>query len=170
MMRRTAMTRKTPMARGTGCLAHSRAGAARGPGLAQRIAEALGLAVKAERRGPSVFRSRAHSKKVAALDCICCGRVGRSQAAHLNLLALGKGKGLKVSDALQVPLCCDEPGRHGCHPRLDQGGVYGKVTSAALQILWLQETRDILIARGQWPAEAEADMVRLVCTYLARSA
>jgi hypothetical protein len=164
------MVRKTPMARGTGCLAHARAGAARGPGLAQRIAEALGLAVKAERRGPSVFRSRAHRMNVAGLDCICCGRVGRSQAAHLNLVALGKGKGLKVSDALLVPLCCDEPGRHGCHHQLDQGGVYGKATSTALQILWLHETRDLLTARGQWLEAAEADMVRLVGAYLARAA
>jgi hypothetical protein len=169
MMRRVPMIRKTWMARATVGLPRVRA-TARCPGLAQRIAETLGLAVKAERRGPSVFRSRAHRMNVAALDCACCGRVGRSQAAHLNLVALGKGKGLKVSDALLVALCADEPGLHGCHYRLDQGGAYDKATAAALQVLWLQETRDMLSARGQWPEAAEADMVRLVGAYLARAA
>jgi hypothetical protein len=157
------------MARGTAPLARAPR-AARGPGLAQRIAESLGISLKPARREPSVFRSLVHRQHVAALDCICCGRVGRSQAAHLNLVALGKGKGLKVSDALLVPLCADEPGQRGCHYQLDQGGVYDKATSTALQILWLRETRDPLISRGQWPEAAEADMVRLVGAYLMRAA
>lgn len=169
MMRRSPMVRKTPMVRGTATLARTPK-VARGPGLAQRIAESLGISLKPARREPSVFRSLVHRRRVAALDCICCGRVGRSQAAHLNLVALGKGKGLKVSDALLVPLCADELGQRGCHYQLDQGGAYDKATSAALQVLWLHETRDLLTARAQWPAEAEADMVRLVGTYLARAA
>lgn len=37
---------------------------------------------------------------VAALPCLSCGVQRRSQAAHLNFVALGKGMGIKLFDAL----------------------------------------------------------------------
>src|SRR5690606_35498186 len=153
------LQRKTPM---------KRSKADRAQGLGHKVAAALNFLRPLERKPESVFRSRQHRMNVAALDCACCGRSKRSQAAHLNLLAAGKAKSLKASDALTVPLCCDEIGRRGCHYQLDQGGVYDKATSAAYQIQWLQETRDQLRARRQWPEEAESDMQRLLGAYLRR--
>lgn len=137
-------------------------------GLGYQVEAALNLVRPAERKPESVFRSRQHRMNVAALACVCCGRFGRSQDAHLNLLAAGKGMGLKASDALSVPLCCDGPGYRGCHHQLDQSGFYDKATSAAYQIQWLQETRDQLRALGQWPHAAEADLQRLLGAYLSR--
>ena len=155
----SSLQRKTPM---------KRTKSDRSQGLGHKVAAALNFLRPLERKPESVFRSRQHRMNVAALDCVSCGRSKRSQAAHLNLLAAGKGLGLKASDALLVPLCCDELGRRGCHHQLDQGAAYDKSTSAAYQIQWLQETRDQLRARRQWPEEAEADMQRLLGAYLRR--
>lgn len=168
------LNRTTPMRRGQPLKRsnwlRSRITKVKQAGVAQRLAESLGLAANHKPKPPSVFRSVQHSRHVAALDCACCGKPGRSQAAHLNLLALGKGKGIKASDALQVPLCADGLMVRGCHSLLDQGGIYDKVQSASLQIKWLHDTRDALRARNQWPEAAEADMARLVGAYLARRA
>lgn len=154
-----SLQRKSPM---------KRSRAERPQGLGHKVAAALDFLRPLERKPESAFRSRQHRMNVAALACVCCGRYGRSQAAHLNLGSAGKGMGLKASDALMAALCCDESGRRGCHYQLDQGGVYDKATSAAYQIQWLQETRDQLRARRQWPDEAEADMQRLLGAYLRR--
>lgn len=167
MMRRTELVRKTPL-RNKAPMTRSRE--KKGPGLAQRVAESLGRAINHAHSEPSVFRSRPHRQNVAALPCVCCGIEKRSQAAHLNLLALGKGRGWKVSDALTIPLCVDQIGAIGCHVRLDSSGQYDRATSEALQLTWLHQTRDHLISLGQWPAQAEADMVRLVGAYLKRAA
>ena len=155
----SSLQRKTPM---------KRSKSDRAQGLGHKVAAALNLLRPLEGKPESVFRSRQHRMNVAALPCVCCGRSGRSQDAHLNLLAAGKGMGLKASDALSVPLCCDEPGRRGCHHQLDQGAAYDKATSVAYQIQWLQETRDQLRALRQWPEAAEADMQRLLGAYLRR--
>lgn len=181
MMQRTPLQRKTPLLARvpmkpgkplkTNQSANSRYGKSHvGKGLAQRIAESLGLAFKHQHSEPSVFRSETHRRNVAAMACICCGIEKRSQAAHLNLLGLGKGRGLKVSDAFTVPLCCTTLGSIGCHVRLDSSGVYDKATSEALQMTWLHQTRDQLICLGQWEPEAEADMIRIVDAYLKRAA
>lgn len=58
------------------------------------------------------FRSEPLRRAVASLECMACGRHGRTQAAHANE---GKGMAMKVSDALLAALC-DE-----CHTELDQG-------------------------------------------------
>lgn len=140
------------------------------PNRGKSIAAMLGFLRPLAKKEPTLFRSRQHRMNVAALSCACCGRVGRSQDAHLNLLAAGKGMGLKASDALSVPLCCDGPGYRGCHHQLDQSGRYDKATSAVLQIKWLQDTRDRLRVLGQWPEAAEADLERLMGEYLRRQA
>lgn len=136
--------------------------------LAMRVAEACGTAINHKCKEPSVFRSEQHRRNVAALPCLSCGAQKRSQAAHLNFAALGKGMGIKLSDALCVPLCADSLGRRGCHSLLDQGGVYDKATAKTLQLKWLHQTRDELKAQGKWPEAAEADVVRLVGEYLRR--
>ncbi|SOE48077.1 hypothetical protein ODI_R1220 [Orrella dioscoreae] len=168
MERRSSLKTKTPMKRG-GWL-RAKPGKPKGPGLAQRLADVLGVAIDHKPKGPTVYRSRQHRQNVAELSCVQCGKQQRSQCAHLNLLAVGKGKGLKVSDALTVPLCADGLAFRGCHSKLDQGGVYDKPTSASLQILWLQQTRTELQRLGQWPEAAEADFVRHIGAYLARGA
>lgn len=159
---RTQLRQKTPM--------RQRRAEPRGIGLAQRVAQQLGTALEHRRSEPSVFRSRAHREAVASLECVRCRRPRHSQAAHLNLLALGKGRGLKVSDALLVPLCAPDLGAAGCHQLLDQSGQIPRDESAALQIKWLKQTRAKLQARGQWPDGAEADYQRIVVPYLERCA
>ena len=143
---------------------------AKQPGLAQRIAESLGREIQHQRREPAVFRSRAHRMTVASLDCVSCRRARRSQAAHLNLLTLGKGLGLKVSDAFVVPLCCDDLERRGCHRQLDQGGVFDHDTAVALQMRWLLDTRDMLIRIGKWPPAAQLDVERFLPSFMERAA
>lgn len=167
MQRHTTLQRKTPL-RAKKPMARSRE--KRGPGLAQRIAESLGRAIQHAHSAPSVYRSRGHRQIVASLPCACCGLEKHSQAAHLNLLALGKGRGWKVSDSLTVPLCCARPGVMGCHIRLDSSGQYDKATSETLQIAWLQDTRHKLIQMKKWPPEAEADVTRFLGEYLKRAA
>lgn len=167
MMTRKPLRRTTPL-RTTKPMARSRE--KKGPGLAQRIAQSLGRALVHKHSDPSVFRSREHRQNVASLGCVRCGLQKHSQAAHLNLLALGKGRGLKVSDALLIPLCCTRVGAIGCHVLLDSSGYFDWSTSEALQLTWMLQTRDRLISMGQWPDAAEFDFARFVVTYLERAA
>ncbi|AGH57494.1 hypothetical protein PSYG_00033 [Psychrobacter phage pOW20-A] len=51
---------------------------------------------------------------IRALSCCQCGASPRSQAAHSNFGAHGKGKGVKADDKYTIPLC------HECHSSLDQ--------------------------------------------------
>ena len=60
----------------------------------------------------SKFQSEKFRRAVASLECGACGSFAGSQAAHENI---GKGMGLKVSDARCAALCVD------CHRELDQG-------------------------------------------------
>lgn len=168
LTRRTELRNTTQLARGTGLRSRDPR-TPRQPGLAQRVAVAVSTALVHKPREPRVFLSRSHRQAVAGLDCVCCGRVRHSQAAHLNLLALGKGRGLKCSDAFTIPLCADGPGWRGCHSLLDQGGQ-ARAVATALQLEWLQTTRLVLTVRGMWPAAAEADYQRLVVPYLIRRA
>lgn len=168
LLRKTPLRQKTPLKRTT-WMQNKGAREKKGPGLAQRIAQALGVALEHGAKPPSMYRSVSHRMTVAELPCVACGRRGRSQAAHLNLLAGGKGKSLKASDALVIPLCADGFLSRGCHSLLDQGGAYDKATAAANQIAWLQQTRATLQQAGKWPAEAEADMLRLLGEYMQRN-
>lgn len=69
----------------------------------------------------SNYRSEAFRRAVASLPCMACGAVGRTQAAHNNQIADGKGMGTKSSDVTCMALCdC-------CHASLDQGGKMSKV-------------------------------------------
>lgn len=63
------------------------------------------------------FRSEKHLARVRKLPCVDCGKVGETQAAHMNL---SKGMAIKASDAATASLCVD------CHRRLDQGGQMTK--------------------------------------------
>lgn len=143
--------------------------AKKGPGLAQRVAESVGRAPRHLPKPEPVYRNLQHRQNVANLPCAACRLENYSQAAHLNLAALGKGRGLKVSDALTVPLCCTRPGLIGCHVRLDSSGQYDKATAETLQLTWLHNTISQLKHLGQWSDEAQADVDRLVQAYMERS-
>ena len=165
LSRSTPLRQKTPLKRSAW---NKKPPVDRGPGLAHRVAQALGTVFKPARREPSVFRSEAHLRNVASLPCVRCGLVGRSQAAHLNLQLGGKGMGLKASDALTVPLCADGFLYRGCHSLFDQGALYLKDVAATTSIVWLQETRTLMRAMGLWEPEAEADVERFLGQYLRR--
>lgn len=61
-----------------------------------------------------IFRSEPLRRAVASLPCVCCGREGMTQAAHIGGLEDGKGFGIKVADSRIAALCVD------CHQELDQ--------------------------------------------------
>jgi len=65
-------------------------------------------------------KSEAYRRLVAAMPCIACGEVGRSQCAHSNF---GKGMALKTDDRLCFPLCTVRTGVNGCHEKFDQGAL-----------------------------------------------
>lgn len=171
-MKRTELKRRTPLV-SRSVLKRSpfpvRAQAKRAVGLGQAVARLVGTHLQHKPKVPSVFRSEQHRRHVAALACVNCGIEKRSQAAHLNGVEFGKGMGIKVSDALLIPLCADSFLRRGCHSLLDQGGVIDKATAVAHQIDWLHKTRDELKRQNKWAQEAEDDMVRIVGAYLRRS-
>lgn len=79
------------------------------------------------------WESEPYRRLVAAMPCAWCDAEGRSQAAHINSLALGKGRALKPPDWAIFPLCADGPGERGCHWKYDQGpGLPGFSPKAAL--------------------------------------
>lgn len=58
-----------------------------------------------------------HLAFVRLLPCVCCGKLGPSEAAHVRIGGDG-GMGLKPPDRLTVPLC----GPFGCHADQHQRG------------------------------------------------
>lgn len=127
----------------------------RGPGLAQRVAFAVGTNIKHERISDDK-RNEQHRRNVAALPCAVCRIEGFSQAAHVNASVAGKGLGMKAPDVLTFPLCCDRPGVRGCHSLHDQGGIYTKQERLLREWEYVDQTRAQLIRRNQWPTEVEA--------------
>jgi hypothetical protein len=102
------------------------------------------------RQKENPVRSEPYRRLVALMDCIHCGKQGRSQHAHTNE---GKGKGLKNDDRDAMPLCADEPGLQGCHAAYDQyilidGGRAGHV---AIGRIWAAQTREAIELAGMWP-------------------
>jgi len=114
-------------------------------GLAQRIAESLGKAIKHARGESNLLRSEQHRRNVAALGCLITGKP--AQACHVNF---DKGLGLKVCDSLCFPLC---PELHREH---DQGGGMTRLERIRREWEYVDRTRALLIRRNQWPAEVEA--------------
>nr|WKF58807.1 hypothetical protein HUO10_003308 [Paraburkholderia busanensis] len=91
------------------------------------------------------YRSEEIRRVVAQLPCMCCGIWGHTQAAHMNL---GKGAGIKVSDAALAALCADRPGTRGCHAMLDQGGVMEKHERRFFEAEMVAKTYIALVERG----------------------
>lgn len=96
-------------------------------------------------------RSEAYRRLVAFMDCIHCGKAGRSQHAHEND---GKGKALKLDDRRAMPLCADEPGLQGCHAAFDQYILLdgGRAAHVEQGRIWAAMTRETIATAGLWPA------------------
>lgn len=150
LQRKTQMRQTKPLARSC---------EKRGHGLAQRIAESLGRAIRHARGESNLLRSEQHRKNVAALRCAKCGILGFGQCAHANVT---KGAGMKVCDSLTFSLCCDRPGVRGCHSLHDQGGIYTKAERARVEWEYVDATRAELIRRNQWPATVEEHYQRAI--------
>lgn len=86
-------------------------------------------------------RDEAYRRRVAAMDCIHCGAVGRSQAAHSDF---GKGMSLKACDLTCYPLCGPAPGDPGCHWLIGTSGRFTRDERRALERKYAQETRAAL--------------------------
>lgn len=94
------------------------------------------------------LRSPRHRRIVASLDCIKCGAVGRTQAAHTNF---GKGLNMKACDSQLMALCVE------CHQDHDQGAIYGsKFNRWKAEAEMVDTTRAILIRKNLWMPDVEA--------------
>lgn len=94
------------------------------------------------------LRSPRHRRVVASLDCVKCGAVGRTQAAHTNF---GKGLGMKACDSQLMALCVE------CHRDHDQGAVYGsKLNRWQAEAEMVDATRAELIRKNLWMPDVEA--------------
>jgi hypothetical protein len=96
-------------------------------------------------------RSEPYRRLVALMDCIHCGKQGRSQHAHTNA---GKAKGMKNDDRDAMPLCADEPGLQGCHAAFDQYILMdgGRAAHVEQGRIWAALTREAIETAGLWPA------------------
>jgi len=98
----------------------------------------------------SYYRSRAHLRNVAALDCQSCGRGGPSQAAHSNSAQHGKGRSIKASDIYTAALCPE------CHQAVDSSSTLTREQRNAIWHAAWRNTRSILVGNGQWPEKETA--------------
>jgi hypothetical protein len=85
----------------------------------------------------------------------CLGDEGSTTvAAHSNLMAHGKGRGLKAEDCYTVWSC------YKCHSNFDQGGVYSREEKSdifyAALLRQIEEWRKIAINPAVRPWKAEA--------------
>jgi hypothetical protein len=79
------------------------------------------------------YRNQKWLRAVASMPCQNCGRTD-VQAAHANMQALGKGMGIKASDAALMALCCK------CHAELDSGSSMTKDEKRLFQFEMIAKT------------------------------
>ena len=84
------------------------------------------------------FRSEKLRRLVSSLACQKCGREGMTQCAHGNV---GKGMGMKTSDATCFAACVD------CHTDIDIGGM-PKEERRALEAELNLKTLRLLVENG----------------------
>jgi len=91
-----------------------------------------------------------YRRLVAAMDCMWCGRQGRSNHAHENE---NKGKGLRLDDRRAMPLCVDDMGKTGCHTAFDKYALVDGGRDAHVQLgkAMAAHTRQIIKVTGKWP-------------------
>ena len=91
------------------------------------------------------IRSPALLAAVRKLPCQHTGEVGRTEPAHSNWGAHGKGRGIKADDNRVAALS------RSVHRELDQGKNW---TESERKAMWWQahiKTIKLLLARGEWP-------------------
>lgn len=96
-------------------------------------------------------RSPTYLASVRELPCAHCGRVGASEAAHINF---GKAKGMKAPDNWTMPLCrvlAPTPGAPGCHYRYDNYELGNKFDSFEMGKVWATQTYDTIKKKGRVP-------------------
>lgn len=96
------------------------------------------------------IRHEGYRRLVAAMDCMWCGRQGRSNHAHENE---GKGKAMKLDDRRAMPLCVDDMGKSGCHTAFDKYALIDGGRDAHVQLgkAMAAHTRQIIKVTGKWP-------------------
>ena len=153
MLRRTPMTRRNAPEARAEARAAERAATLAAPFTATlrplhtaRMGRCDGVAAAVPK--DDTVTSEPYRRLVATLPCKVCGIAGISQAAHPNT---NKGADLKTDDRECFPLCCDQPGRVGCHPKFDQGALFTKTVRRELEPAWGADTRKTIKARGLWP-------------------
>lgn len=100
-----------------------------------------------KRRRARRLDQRAHldaeGAAIRAMPCVCCGRPGPCDAAHITLSRDQKGVGMKVSDRQRVPL------RRACHRAWDQhaGKFRGLSDDRRYELgsRWVRAVRDALV-------------------------
>ena len=90
------------------------------------------------------MRYPAYLAAIRRLPCMCCGRVGATQAAHRNE---SKGMALKTDDRTAMSLCLD------CHRDYDNGGTMDKDAARSWAVTMREHTKAALVARGEWRSE-----------------
>jgi len=98
----------------------------------------------------NAIQHEGYRRLVADMDCMWCGRQGRSNHAHENE---NKGKGLKLDDRRAMPLCVDDMGKTGCHTAFDQYALVDGGRDAHVQLgkAMAAHTRQIIKVTGRWP-------------------
>lgn len=111
------------------------------------IAAAVALVTQRPKERPR--RSKKYRAWVAGQDCMHCGLVGFSQAAHGDE---GKGERIKACDSTCWPACADRPMQIGCHALFGATGLLGKDSRRELEKAYAERTRERAIAEGVYPA------------------
>jgi hypothetical protein len=99
-------------------------------GVIHRVSDEVVAAPKAV-----ILRSGAYLRYVASHPCFGCGIEGWTQAAHENM---GKAMQGKVCDSRTFPLCCDRPGKMGCHTEYDTGMDYTREERRNQGAAWVE--------------------------------
>ncbi len=97
------------------------------------------------------LRSEPYLRWVAGLDCAHCGRAGRTQAAHSDAGADGKGMSIKADDSMVWPGCADDGGKIGCHTLIGSTGHFRREHAQTLASTYIRQTQARAIAEGKWP-------------------
>lgn len=151
MMRRTPMTRKTPMKRGKAlrsAVPMMRATPMPPPRAAMKARKTGKKPPKTIYRNPALLALAEGEKCLLRVPKYCQGGTDSTVACHSNRLRDGKGKGIKAHD-WAIAFGCS-----GCHWFIDQSTAPLELKLSYF-IPGMRLTRLRIIAMGKWPEEAE---------------
>ncbi|KDD42579.1 nuclease domain-containing protein [Bordetella bronchiseptica] len=151
MMRRTPLTRKTPMKRGKAlrsAVPMMRATPMPPPRAAMKARKKGKKPPKTIYRNPGLLALAEGEKCSLRVPRYCQGGTDSTVACHSNRLRDGKGKGIKAHD-WAIAFGCS-----GCHWFIDQSTAPLELKLSYF-IPGMRLTRLRIIAMGKWPEEAE---------------